>query len=174
MQTPGWTNIHTKRLQSFIQSIHAQVTFNRPVRFRIHLATAPGAGGYTKAATDAKIFTNKHNAVFLPFTNCPCRADRLANRVGTMQTRHKDICSPGQPVDPFRPRGDYLTWLWPLWNIFIDLTLDFTCMASNAFLNFLKYKKIAHCSLCCKSDIVRRVGPSQTFHTVPGCRQPYL
>jgi hypothetical protein len=127
-----------------IDSVSAVVTFDRFSCFRIPLRGAPGAGGDTALAADAKGFIHKDNSIFCPLLHGTGRAGCHTPWVFTVKAGHEDIGHARQIIDQLGPHRYDLTEPGTNRQIVFCLAVRFTTKTSNAALDILVYIVFAH------------------------------
>jgi hypothetical protein len=144
MEAMGGTNRNTGGLEPPIDAIHAIIAFNHPPGFRVPLGGTPGAGGNATFAPYAQILIHEDDSVLGSLLHGPGGAGGHAPWIFAVVARHENIGGPGRLPHHFRPYCNDLTQPGPHRKRFVDLALNLTGMAVNAFFYILKQVVLAH------------------------------
>ena len=108
VKTFGDALCHTGRLQTLIDSIHAEIAFDRLAGLRVPLGCSPGAGCNTCFAAHAKFIVYKNDTVLRPFLHRAGRAGGDTPGILAVKAGHKHIGHAWQVVYFSGADGNYL------------------------------------------------------------------
>jgi hypothetical protein len=132
------------RFQTLIDSIHAEIAFDRLAGLRVPLGGSPGTGRNAGFAAHAKFFVYEDNTVCRSFLHRTGRTGCDTPGILTVEAGHKHIGHARQVVYLSGTYGNYLSQPRPDGQMVFCFAMRFAAVTSNAALVILVNIVLAH------------------------------